>query len=168
MAVGIIVALLRAATLIAGEQHGHALAEKERGQYVANLSGAKRLDIRSLCGAFHTVIIREVVVVAVAVALAVSLVVLLAKADQVAERKAVMRCDKIDAVVGLSAVVSVQVAGTRKTRSEMARLGVVAPPIPSHIVAVASVPLGPPQAGKRTNLVGTCGVPRFGDDLRVG
>ena len=44
LAVGVVVALLRAIQLVAGQQHGHALREEQRGQQVAHLAAAQRDD----------------------------------------------------------------------------------------------------------------------------
>src|SRR3712207_7389951 len=45
LAPGVVVAALRAAELVAAEQHRRALAEQQRGQEVALLAGAKRVDL---------------------------------------------------------------------------------------------------------------------------
>ena len=90
LAVGVVVALLGAAALVAEEEHRHALAQQQRGQQVLDLPQADGFDAAACGGAFDAVVVAEVVVVAVAVPLAVGLVVLLVVADQVVEREAVV------------------------------------------------------------------------------
>ena len=93
---------------------------------------------------------------------------LVAIGDEVAQRVAVVGGDEVDAVIRLAAVVAVEIAGAGQPRGEVAGLRVVASPVAADVIAVAAVPLGPPQARERSHLVGPGGIPRFGDDLRVG
>src|SRR5581483_4104837 len=61
LAVGIVVALLRAADLVAAEQHGDALRQEQRGQEVALLPGPKLIDGRVRGGPFSTAVPRAIV-----------------------------------------------------------------------------------------------------------
>src|SRR5581483_2970800 len=90
LAVRVVVALLRAPDLVAAEQHRDALREEERGEEVALLAGAERLDRRVVGRTFDAAVPRAVVALAVAVLLAVRLVVLLVVRDEVREREAVV------------------------------------------------------------------------------
>ena len=89
-------------------------------------------------------------------------------AHQVVERVAVVRRDEVDAVVRPAAAGLVEVAGAGEARGHRAGHAVVAAPEAADVVAVVAVPLGPALVGERADLVGAGGVPRFGDDLRVG
>ena len=168
LAPGIVVALLRPATLVAIGQHRYALAQEQRGEHVSHLPRPHRLDLGPPRRPLDTVVVREVVVVAVAIPLVVGLVVLLPVTHQVVEREAVVRGHEVDAVAGLAAVVGVEVAGARQPRGQVAGLGEVAPPVAADVVAVAAVPLGPPQPGERAHLIGARCVPGLRDDLGVG
>ena len=77
LAPGVVVAVLRAAELVAAEQHRHALGEEQRGEEVALLAPAQRVDLGVVGLALDAAVPRAVVVGAVAVVLAVGLVVLL-------------------------------------------------------------------------------------------
>ena len=70
LAPGVVVAALRAAELVAAEQHRHALREEQRGQEVALLARAQRVDLRVVGLALDAAVPGAVVVGAVAVVLA--------------------------------------------------------------------------------------------------
>src|SRR5690606_4230761 len=74
LAVGVVVAPLRAPHLVAGAEHRHALREKEGGEEVPLLFLALRDDLRIVGGAFDAEVVAEVVVLSVAVVLSVDLV----------------------------------------------------------------------------------------------
>ena len=168
LAIRVVVALLGTAALVPGEHHRHPLAQQQRGEHVADLPRPNGVDVGPFGRALDPVVIGEAVVVAVAVAFAIGLVVLVAVGDEVVEREAVVRCDEVDAVVGLTAVVAIEVARAGQSRGEVAGLCVVAPPVAADVVAIAAVPLGPPQARERAHLVSPSRIPGLGDDLRVG
>ena len=94
--VSVVVALLRAAQLVAVQQHRHALAEQQRRDEVALLSRAQRVHHRIVGRALDAEVHRSVVVGAVLAVLAVGLVVLVVVADQIAQREAVVRGHEVD------------------------------------------------------------------------
>ena len=120
LAVGVVVALLGPADLVAAEQHRHALREEQRGQEVALLARAQRVDRRIVGRAFDAAVPRSVVVLAVLVVLAVGLVVLLVVGDQVAQREAVVRGDEVHARVRAPAVVLVEIGAAGQSTGELA------------------------------------------------
>src|ERR1700687_1389113 len=83
LAVGIVVAVLGAAHLVAAEDHRTALRDQHRGEQVATAAGAQPEDGGILGVALDTAVPAAVVVGAVAVVLAVVLVVLVVVGDQV-------------------------------------------------------------------------------------
>src|SRR5690606_29207845 len=76
LAVGVVVAALGAADLVAAQDHGDALGEQQRRQQVALLALAQRQDMPIIGGTFDAVVPGVVLVDAIAVALVVGLVVL--------------------------------------------------------------------------------------------
>src|SRR4051794_5847957 len=109
LAIGVVVAALGSADLVACQQHGGALGKQQRGQEVAALACAKGEDVGGVRGTFDAVIPTVVAGVAVAVALAVGLVVLVIVRDQIVQREAVMGGDEIDAGPGAASVALEQV-----------------------------------------------------------
>ena len=97
LAVGVVVAALRAADLVAAEQHRDALREEQRGEEVALLARAELEHLGVVGRALGAAVPRAVVALAVGAALAVGLVVLLVVGDEVVEREAVVRGDEVDA-----------------------------------------------------------------------
>ena len=94
--VGVVVALLRAAELVAVQQHRNALREHQRGDEVALLARAKGVDGRIIRRPLDPEIQRSVVRFAVLVVFAVGVVVLVVVRDQVAQGEAVVRRDEVD------------------------------------------------------------------------
>src|SRR5262249_28441991 len=101
LAIGVIVALLRATGLVPGEGHRTALGEEQRRYQIAFLPLAEGVDARVVGRALGAAVPGVVVVSAVAVILAVGLVVLAVVADQVLQREAVVAGDEIDRRVRL-------------------------------------------------------------------
>jgi len=82
-AIGVVVAALAAAHLVAHEQHWRSHSHQLHRQEVLDLSAAPRLDFRILRGPLDTAVPARVVGGTVTVVLAVRLVVLLVVRDQV-------------------------------------------------------------------------------------
>ena len=86
LGVGVVVAALAAAELVAGGEHDRAARGEEGGEEGADVEGSCR-EYRGVVGRpFGAVVPGEVLAVAVAVVLAVGLVVLVAVGDEVGER----------------------------------------------------------------------------------
>ena len=125
LGVGVVVALLGAAELVAVQQHRRALAEQQRGQEVALGPRAQRQDLRVVGRSLDAVVGRAVVALAVVVVLAVGLVVLLVVGHEVAQREAVVRGDEVDlgdrAAPGVLVEVGRARPPARRTRRATAR-----------------------------------------------
>ena len=122
LAVGVVVAQLRAADLVATEQHGHALGEEQRGQEVALHAVARPLNPRRLGLALGAPVAAVVLVAAVVVVLAVGLVPLVLVGHQVGEGEAVVAGDEVDAGVGAASAGGVNIAGPGETRRQLGHL----------------------------------------------
>ena len=121
LAVGVVVAALGAADLVAAEHHRHTLAEQQRRHQVPLLALAQRDDRRVVRLALGAVVPGLVVVGAVLVALAVRLVVLAAVADEVPQREAVVRGDEVDAGLRLAAIALEQVCRPGEPVADLGR-----------------------------------------------
>src|SRR5262249_26458276 len=109
LAIGVVVAALRVADLIAGEKQRRALRQQEAGQLVFAQASAQRDDGRIVARALVAAIVAVIVVGAVAIVFAVGLVVLLVVAEQVGKGESIVDGDVIDAGMGLAAVMIEQV-----------------------------------------------------------
>ena len=168
LAVGVVVAALRAAHLVAGHQHRHAGRQQQRGQQVAQGAPAVGQHLGVVGLALDPVVPAAVVVAPVPVAFGVRVVVLAVVAHQVAQREAVVRRHEVDRREGASPVVAVQVGGSGEPVAEVADTTAGAAPEVAHRVAVLVVPLAP-QRRELAHLVATLpDVPRFGDQLHPG
>src|SRR6266404_519611 len=168
LAVGVVVAALRAREFVAGLQHGYTLGKEQRRQYIAHLALAQ-LEYGGIVGrALHSAIPAQIAVVTVAVALEIGFVVPLIVGNQIAEREAVMCRRKIDAGGGLAAVVPEHVAGTREPLHELADFSGVAPPEGADRIPVAVVPFRPARRKPPELIAAPAHVPGFGDQLDVG
>src|SRR5690606_8555600 len=98
----------------------------------------------------------------------VDLVVTVAIADQVIERKAVMAGDKIDAGPGATSIVLEDITGAVQTLGEIRQHAAVTAPETANRVPVAVVPLTPAHR-KATQLIAAgSDVPRLRDQLDAG
>ncbi|MCU0945761.1 MAG: hypothetical protein MUF65_10375, partial [Rubritepida sp.] len=159
LAVGVVVAVLGAAQLVAHREHRHAAREQQRGEQRARVGGAARADAGVLRRSLMAVVPGEVLVAAVAVVLAVRRVVLAGEAHEVGQGEAVMRGDEVHAVAGPAGQ---RVGRAGEARGERAGHARVATPEAPDVVAEAVVPGGP--AGREGALVVARHVPWLDDD----
>src|SRR5207245_8316688 len=96
LAVAVVVAALRAAHFVAGNDHRDALGQEDAAEQVALLAGAELQNPGILGIALCTAVPGAVVVRSVLVVLLVRLVVLLVVGDEVAHREAVVGGDEVD------------------------------------------------------------------------
>src|SRR5579864_1122218 len=96
LAVGIVVAALRAPDLVSSKKHGNALAAKQRGQEISLLALAAAQDGGILRWSFNAQIPGVIIVGPILVRFAVGLVVLVVVADQVLQGKAVVSGGEIE------------------------------------------------------------------------
>ena len=97
LAVDVVVAVLRVARFVAGQQHRGALRQQQCRQQIALLPTAQRTHVGVVSRAFGTAIPRKVVAAAVAIVLAVGLVVLVVIRHQIIQREAIVCGYEIDA-----------------------------------------------------------------------
>src|SRR5579872_917380 len=86
LAIGVIIAALRAPHLVAGYEHRHPLREQKHRREVFDLAIAQRLNIGIIGLALRATVPAQVLVDAIAIVLAVGLVMLIVERDQVIER----------------------------------------------------------------------------------
>ena len=100
VAVGVVVAALRAPHLVAHQEHRRAHRQQGQRQEVLHLTVAELVDARIFGRPFDAAIPAQIIIGAVAVPFAVTLVVLDVVRDQVVERKPVVTGHEIDAPFG--------------------------------------------------------------------
>ena len=101
---------------------------------------------------------------AVVIVLAVLLVVLLVVGDQIVQRKAVMRGDKVNARPRTAPALIVKVAGTKQACGKVGG-NVVAFPVFAHRIAVFIVPLRPARREAADLITAGADIPWFADQL---
>src|SRR5207249_5117200 len=107
------------------------------------LAVAQREDLRVVGRPLDPAIPAPIGIVPVAVVFAVCFVVLFLVADDIVQREAVMRGDKVGAGPRPAAAIAVNVGGADDARGHLGDHSLVALPEASDRVAVAAVPLGP-------------------------
>ena len=164
LAPGVVVAALRAADLVAAEQHRRALGEEQRGQEVALLARAQREDLRgrrsrprrrssrSGCRRCRRGCPRGWPRCACRCR------------RRGRQREAVVGGDEVDRGERVAAVGLVEVGGAGEARGEVADAGVPAPEV-AHRVAVDAVPLRPQHREVADLVAARPDVPRLGDQL---
>ena len=168
LAVGVVVAVLGAAHLVAGHQHWHALGEKQGRQQVALLLRAQGIDAGIIGRPLGAAVPGVVVVGAVTVVLAVGLVVLVVVAHQVVQGEAVVGGDEVHAGVGLAAAVIVEIAGAGETSRKIPDQAAVALPVRAHGVTIVVVPLAPARWEVAHLVAALAQIPGFGDEFDLG
>ena len=167
LAVGVVVAALRAAKFVPAEQHRHAARDQQRQQEVLDLAFPDGVDLVIGCVTFRAVILGEILGRAVVVVLTVRFIVLLPIAHEILQREAVVTGDEIDARVGAFAGLGVDVGAAADALGEHTKQPIVAAPEPSHVVAVLTVPLRPAAVGEAPDLIRSGGIPRLGNELHI-
>src|SRR5215204_2222335 len=152
LAIGVVVAALGAADLIAAEEHWRALRQEEGGEKVPLLPGAHGQNFLVRCWPFVSIVGGDVVVGPVSIVLAVRPVVLVVVGDEITQGEAVVRGHEVDAGEGLSPVRLVEIGGTGEPIAHVSYPALVAAPEVARAVAVLSVPFGP-AGGKLANVV---------------
>ena len=165
LAVRVVVALLGATELVAGQQHRHALGQDQHGEQATLAAPPLLEDDRIVGRALDPAVPRSGVVAAVAVALTVRLVVLAVVADQVREREPVVAGDEVDARERAAAVVPVEVGAPGEPERHLVRRDLAAPPEVAHGVSEPTVPLGPLRREVADLVAPFPHVPRLGDQL---
>src|SRR5260370_20959788 len=143
LAVGVVVAALRAPEFVAGLQHGHALRKEQRRQYIAQLPLSQLDDGGIVRKALDSAIPAQIVVVTIGVGIEIGFVMSLTVGNQIAKREAVMCRRKIDAGGGLAAVVFEQLAVTGEILGQLSDLPALTTPARWRRASVAGVQHAP-------------------------
>src|SRR5262249_55646792 len=138
LAVRVVVAMLGTPRLVAGQEHGDALGEEEGSEEVACLALAQRVHAGIVSGPLRAAVPRGVVVGAVTVVLTVGLVVLAFVAHEIREGEAVVGGDEIAAGEGAPPPLLVEIARAGEAIAEIGDLPLVAFPVATDGIAVAS------------------------------
>src|SRR6185437_11781469 len=164
LAIGVVVALLSPAELIAGQQHRRPLRQDQRRQHIADLPLPQSIDRGIVARAFLAAIPGAVVGVAVRVVLAIRLVVLLVVSHGVVQGEAVMRRDEVHRRPGAPAAM-VELAGRRTEPRRQHRRPSFAAPVIAHRVAELVVPFRPARRKTADLIAAWAAIPRLRDQL---
>ena len=112
-AVAVVVAALRAADLVAHEQHRSAGCEQRQREKVLDLPDAQLLDRIVLRRPFDAAVPAVIDIATVAIRLAVRLVVLAVVGNEVVQREAVVAGDEVDALFRLALLHAIDVGAAQ-------------------------------------------------------
>jgi len=112
LAVGVVVATLRAAQFIASKQHRHAARYQQGEQEVFDLAFPDGPDLSIFCFSFNAVILAEIFVGPIAIAFSVAFIMLVSITYQIMQGEAIVTGDEIDAAPGTFAGLGVNVSAT--------------------------------------------------------
>src|SRR5580704_7486477 len=167
LTIGIIIAALGSAKLIAAEQHGNPARDEQGQKEILDQSVAHALDTGILARPFHPAIVAVVGIRSIAIELAIFGIVFLLVADQVVQCEAVMGGHEVEAAGGALARALVQIRASTKSACERSDHALFANPEAAHIVTETSVPFRPALIGKISHLIRAARVPGFRDNLYV-
>src|SRR5664279_383750 len=168
LTIGVVVAMLRTPHLIPHERHRRSHSSQQQGEEVQDLSLTERLDPRIGRRALLTAIPAAIVINAVAIVLSVHLVVFGGVRDEIVQGESIMAGNEVDALLGLTLLVSVEVRATEQPRGEGRDHALVSLQEGTHIVAESAVPLVPAVTDEPAYLIEPRSVPRLSDELRAG
>ena len=167
LAVGIVVAALRAAKFVPAEQHRHPARDQKSQQEVLDLAFPHGLDRGIRCLAFCAVVLAEVVVCPIMVVFSVCFIVLITIAHQVIQSEPIVAGDEIDAALGAFARLGIDVGTAADAAGKQTKHPIIAAPEPSDVITVLTVPLRPTAFGEAPDLIRSGGIPCLGDDLHI-
>jgi len=98
LAVGVVVALLRASDFITSRNHRYALGEQKNGCEVFNLSPTQCINFWVVSLSFNATIPAQIVIDTILIILAISFIVLVVIRDQIIESEPIMTSNEINAV----------------------------------------------------------------------
>src|SRR5580704_129600 len=165
LAIGVVIAVLGIADLVAGQDQGNALGEQKAGELIFPQLVAQRVDGGIVGRAFVAAIVAVIVVGAVAVVLAVRLIVLGVVAEEVVERETVMHRDVIDAGALDAPVMVEEIGRAGHTAGDFADQAAFAAPIAAQRAAIAVVPFRPLRRKTSDLVAAHAEIPGFGDQL---
>src|SRR5690606_12537778 len=136
------------------------LRQNQRGQQIALLAPAYFVDFEDQRGPFDPVILAVIFRVAITIVFEVQLIVLVAVADEIVQRKAVVARHKIDARGGPPPRMFEYVARAMHASCKFRHHAVIAAPEAAHGIAITVVPFAPARwkvaqlIAARTNVPG--------------
>ncbi len=165
LTVGVVVAGLAVADLVAGKQERDALRQHQAGQLVLSQLPPQRDDRGVVGRAFVAAVGAQIVVGAIAIVLAIGFVVLGVIRVQVGQGEAVMNGDVVDARTWRPAVVIEDVCGAGHPAAHVADQVAVAAPVAAQGLAIPVVPFRPLRRKAADLIAASANVPRLGDQL---
>src|SRR6185312_306288 len=144
LAVGVVIAPLRAAKFVPSQQHRHTPRDEQRQQKIPDLPLAHGLYCSILRVSFDAVVVAEILLGPVAIAFAVGVIVLATEAHQIVESEAIVTGHEIDTALGALARFRIDVGAAADPARKRTEHGIVATPEAAHVIAVAAIPLRPP------------------------
>src|SRR6478672_510926 len=165
LAIGVVVPKLCSPHFVTHEKHGHTDRKHRYGQKIFYLPVSELLRTGIIGRTFNTAVPTSIVVRPVAVIFAVCFVVLGVIRDEVIEGEAVMARYKINALLGLAFLVTVnRRAASQPVRKVSNRMLLSAKKTPD-IISKSPVPLLPTVSDETADLVKSGRIPGFGDEF---
>ena len=143
LTVGIVVALLGVAHLVAREYHGDTLTDHQQGDGVFHLTVTQGVDVGVVRWTLATTVPTVVMVLAIAVVFAVGLVVLVVIRHKVHQRETVMRRDEVHAGLDATSLLGIEIGRADDTLLDVGEDIRIALDETTDTVTELSVPLGP-------------------------
>src|SRR5439155_25411962 len=153
LAVGVVIAALRAPHFVAHGYHGHTQGERRHGQEVLHLAIPQLLDGGVLGRAFRAAIPALVIIGAVAIVFAVCLIVFVVVGDEVVERETIVTRHEVDTLLRLALLVPVDLGAADNAVRDAAQRSWFAAEEIAEVVATAALTLLPASASASAILV---------------
>src|SRR6266850_3199420 len=159
LAIGVVISALRAPDFVPHDDHRNTERQHRRGKKILHLPIAQLLDRGIIGRALDPAIPSAVVAGAVAIAFTIQCVVFFVIRNQIVQRKAIMAGDKVDALLRLALLGSVDIGTTEHAVGKASYRAFIAAEKAVHIVPEFAVPFLPGVADKAAYLVQTSRIP---------
>src|SRR4029077_3079261 len=147
------VSSLRPAKLIARKQHRCPLRKQQDGGKVLDLAQSQGIDLLVLCRTLYSMVGAEGVIRSIPVTFAVRKVVLLIVGNEIVEREAIMAGHEIDALIGRTCEMLIEIGAAGNSGGNRADHPCVAADESPEVVAIAAVPFSPSFPRKASDLI---------------
>src|SRR4030095_2961093 len=165
LAIRVVVPKLCSPHFVTHEKHGHTDRKHRYGQKIFYLPVSELLHTGIIGRTFNTAVQSLIVVRPVAVIFAVCFVVLGVIRDEVVQREAVMARYKINALLGLAFLMTINRRAASQPVSKVSNRVLFPAKKTPDIISKSPVPLLPTVSDETADLVKSTRVPGFGDEL---
>ena len=143
LTIGVVIALLRVAHLIARQHHGYTLAHHEHGDGIFHLLVTQAVDVGIIAFSLAATVPTVIMVFAIAIVLTVGFIMLFVIRHEVHHRKTIVCRNEVHAGLNASSLQGIEVGRANDALFHITKHAFVALQEAAHAIAEFTIPLGP-------------------------